>query len=305
MTCQQINQCDPRQQMYPKFSTKPTWSLSMQSSRTRAFTLIELLVVISIIALLIAILLPSLGAARESAKRVQCLANLKQMATTVYALTEENKGWVPEPAQSGRNGDTGRYVMNSFESDEWKAFKKAGHSVELLTCPGRDFETIEAINAGRLNHAYMYLGGIGRWNPTNKTDTGGGHWYTPQGKVPHASPVRADQLIRERALAADLTILTGSAWTEVTTNINSVEWDRSLPAHKPRTGDTSIIGASRDGISPSGGNHVFGDGSAEWVPFGQMYRLHSWNQSARKAFWYQDELPDALSNIVNVNGEAR
>jgi len=60
-----------------------------------AFTLIELLVVISIIALLIGILLPALGAARRSARSAQCLANVRSMGQSSHIFSVEHKETIP------------------------------------------------------------------------------------------------------------------------------------------------------------------------------------------------------------------
>ena len=65
------------------------------TTRKRGFTLIELLVVISIIALLIAILLPALGSAQRAARAIQCASNLKQIGTALGAYQVENKSYFP------------------------------------------------------------------------------------------------------------------------------------------------------------------------------------------------------------------
>jgi prepilin-type N-terminal cleavage/methylation domain-containing protein len=61
--------------------------------RRQAFTLVELLVVIGIIALLISILLPALNRARDAAQTVQCMSNLRQVATALELYAVQNNGW--------------------------------------------------------------------------------------------------------------------------------------------------------------------------------------------------------------------
>ena len=66
----------------------------------RGFTLIELLVVIAIIALLLSILMPSLNAARELARRVVCSSNLRNISQVYMLYGNDNKDKLPWPTYS-------------------------------------------------------------------------------------------------------------------------------------------------------------------------------------------------------------
>ncbi|MEM8494403.1 MAG: prepilin-type N-terminal cleavage/methylation domain-containing protein [Planctomycetota bacterium] len=65
------------------------------------FTLIELLVVISIIALLIAILLPALGSARGVAMQAACASNLRQIVIGAQSSASDNDGYLPNDRRAG------------------------------------------------------------------------------------------------------------------------------------------------------------------------------------------------------------
>lgn len=73
------------------------------NKRIWSFTLIELLVVIAIIAILTALLLPSLSKAREHSRRANCISNLRQIYQGCFLYTDDWNGWLPVSLYNGEH----------------------------------------------------------------------------------------------------------------------------------------------------------------------------------------------------------
>ena len=116
----------------------------------RTFTLIELLVVIAIIAILAAMLLPSLSRARMQARVSSCVNNVHQWMMAMHMYGDENDGMLPANFGGINPFDIHPNMHNGLAEYGLK-------DKELLKCPARDFDSYDVINpTGHYHPAYGY-----------------------------------------------------------------------------------------------------------------------------------------------------
>lgn len=113
--------------------------------RKNKFTLIELLIVIAILAILVSILLPALGKARDKAREMTCISNLKQIGTYTHLYLSDWNGYYPAADWTIR---VQSYMKNA-----------AGSSFRIFRCPGAPPTVRTGSHAGKpLVQAYSVSG---------------------------------------------------------------------------------------------------------------------------------------------------
>jgi prepilin-type N-terminal cleavage/methylation domain-containing protein len=104
-----------------------------RSARLRAFTLVELLVVIAIIAVLVALLLPAVSAARERANRIRCAANLRQIHQAISLYLLDHKSFPRARAHPDGRGPDDRWPFHFTNPQATDPFSPTGPRDDDLT----------------------------------------------------------------------------------------------------------------------------------------------------------------------------
>lgn len=154
-------------------------------SRTRGFTLIELLVVIAIIAILAAILFPVFASAREKARQISCISNMKQNGLALLQYTQDYDETWPLACQYGT-------PYNGLAAPTlWSSNLVIGpylKSTQVFDCPDDTFNTdyasssyIEALPSSRTPHTISYLANAIIPDPGYDSNYTGFGVYHPQG----------------------------------------------------------------------------------------------------------------------------
>lgn len=220
---------------------------------------------ITVILLLAALMLPGISSARERARRVRCLSNLRNIAIVSKLYASDNDGRLI----LARNRAV-QVSVNPPERDLWEMVglpidtNKVG-TASIWTCPNRPgFPTFE-LGFPQFNIGYQYFGGITTWR-------------NPAGSFPSRSPNTTFQAQPHWALAADAMIKVEGVWGG-----GRDPAFKDMPQHR--------TARARSG-PPEGGHEVFMDGSGRWIDFSQTLYLHTWwgDWDNRICFFYQEDI---------------
>ena len=243
-----------------------------------AFTLIELLVVIAVIALLLGLLVPVLGKAREQARRVACMGNIRQFIVGIQAYASDHGERLPSGLSDFQEPEDEHTPILSRAMR--KALVTSIGDESSLSCPwlrepfdqpGGWYYVFEGQNYGYVL-GYNYLGGH-KGTPWPLLGPANALWVSPQRSFDKPSTPLVTEL---------------NAWSSSEMMTFAPHGARGAILEAGHAGNMSAEGAPSEQIGAVGGHVGYLDGSASWKHIKDMkiYRgSRRWDEDGCFTTW--------------------